>query len=112
MSSKPEFGRKVLPLRQRPHEFLKMVHELAADSRNIAWSQHARERFEQRGISIRMALDVLRNGRISGEIVAGNMAGEWKAKIVNLVPGRREVGVVAILVKESRVFVKTVEWED
>lgn len=91
---------------------MQIVHSLAEDTRNIAWSAHARERFAERGITNRMAVTVLRNGSIKGEIVPGNAAGEWRAKMLYPIPGRREVGVVMILVKESRILVKTVMWED
>ena len=67
---------------------------------------------DERGIENRVALNVLRKGYIKGAITPGKDAGEWKAKIVRQVPGRREVGVVTILVKNRSVFVKTVEWED
>ena len=102
----------VLPLKRRPHDFLALVRELSADSKNVKWSRHARDRFGQRDITNRMALDVLRMGQIRGDIVAGKNVGEWKAKIVFPIPGRREVGVVTVVEKESRIFVKTVEWED
>ena len=59
-----------------------------------------------------MALDVILRGEISGKIVCGAEAGEWKAKIVAPIAGRRAMGVATILVKESLIFVKTVEWED
>lgn len=112
MSRKPDAEQNILPLRQRPHIFLSLVHDLAQDSKNIAWSAHARKRFSGRDISNRMAVTVLRNGQIKGDIVPGKMAGEWKAKLFFPIPGRREVGVAMILIKEQRIFVKTVEWED
>ena len=92
--------------------FLQLVRNLAGDTRNVKWSAHARERFEERDISNRMALDVIRKGEISGDIVAGRMAGEWRAKLTYPIPGRREVGVAIILIRETRTLVKTVEWED
>jgi hypothetical protein len=112
MSSEDNKNNKILPMKQRPHVFLKTVRDLAADSGNIRWSNHARKRFCERDISNRMAVNVLRKGRISGDIVAGKFAGEWKAKLVYPFPGKREVGVATILQKGSRIYVKTVEWED
>lgn len=38
--------------------------------------------------------------------------GEWKAKIVRNVKGRRDVGAVVLLVRNDYLIVKTVEWED
>jgi hypothetical protein len=102
----------VLPLSQRPHVFLATVRRLAAVQANINWSGHARKRFAGRDITIRMALDVLSRGGISGKIVCGENVGEWKAKIIAPITGRRTMGVATILVRESLIFVKTVEWED
>jgi hypothetical protein len=66
----------------------------------------------ERGITDRVALDVLRTGYLKGEIEPGKNPGEWKAKICKQVKGRREVGVVTIVLRARRLFVKTVEWED
>jgi len=38
--------------------------------------------------------------------------GEWKCKMVYPIRGAREVGVVTIILKSDRLFIKTVEWED
>jgi Domain of unknown function (DUF4258) len=96
----------------RPDEFEDRVRNLAAVTGRVAWSAHARERMEERDISIRVALTVLREGRVSGPIEPGQSAGEWKAKIVRNVKGRRDVGVVVVIIRNDRLFVKTVEWED
>lgn len=66
----------------------------------------------QREISDRMALAVLRNGYVKGDVVPGDQTGEWKVKIADRVKGSREVGVVTIIISERRLLVKTVEWED
>ena len=102
----------VVPLKPNPDTFLARIQQLAETTANVRWSYHARERMEERGISIRVALTVIRHGAIMGQIEPGTSPGEWKAKIVRNVRGRRDVGVVVILVKDSRLFVKTVEWED
>lgn len=112
MSRKPDTEQNILPLRQRPHVFLRIVYGLAENSDNIKWSAHARERFSERDITNRMAVTVLQKGSIRGDIVPGKNAGEWKAKMAYPIPGRREVGVAMILVNERSIFVKTVEWED
>lgn len=111
MEPKPD-QHVVLPLSQRPHVFLKTLRRLAAVQANIHWSRHARQRFAERDITIRMALDVLARGEICGRIVCGEKAGEWAAKIIAPITGRRTMGVATILVRESLILVKTVEWED
>ena len=57
-------------------------------------------------------LDVLRTGFVKGDIEPGRNPGEWKAKMVKEMKGRREIGVVTIVIDGHRLFVKTVEWED
>jgi hypothetical protein len=89
-----------------------MIRTLAADSDNIAWSDHALSRMPERGIPDVVALDVLRTGYSKGEIEAGKNPGEWKVKMTKPIKGRREVGVVVLTVRNARLFVKTVEWED
>jgi len=56
-------------------------------------------------------LRVLRSGTICGEPEPAEL-GEWKCKIVMKLKGAREVGVLAIILRNKRLFVKTVEWED
>ena len=96
----------------RPHHARKLIRELALDTSNVAWSKHAHERMLERGITDRVALDVLRTGDVKGEIEPGKNPGEWKAKMCKHIKGRREVGVVTIIMRAKRLYVKTVEWED
>ena len=88
------------------------IHELAAVSRNVGWGDHTRDRMEQRDITDRMMFEVLRTGTLRGDISPGARPGEWKCKIVKQMKGRRELGVVTVVVRDQRLFVKTVEWED
>lgn len=103
---------KIMPFALRPREFESQVRRLASDTKKIKWSDHARERMEERDIPIRVALTVLREGAVMGKVEPGKFTGEWKGKMVLQVKGRREVGVVTILVRDSFIRVKTVEWED
>src|SRR5689334_15079494 len=89
-----------------------MVHQLAQSTDNISWSDHALERMEEREISDVVAVDVLRYGTSKGAIEPGKNPGEWKVKMTMPVKGRREVGVVVLTVRNARLYVKTVEWED
>ena len=65
-----------------------------------------------REITDRMMFEVLRTGRIVGEVTPGLYPGEWKAKMCKQMKGRREVGVATIVVNNNYLFIKTVEWED
>jgi hypothetical protein len=85
---------------------------MAAKSENVSFGKHARERMEERGITDREAIRVLRTGELRGDIETGTKRGEWKCKFVAPIKGSREIGVITIVLVNSRLFVKTVEWED
>lgn len=103
---------KVAYVAPRPDEMLDRIQQLAKDSKNVWFSTHAEDRMEERGITDLEALRVLRSGSISGPIEPGRSEGEWKCKIVAPIKGRREVGVVTLLIRNRKLRVKTVEWED
>lgn len=96
----------------RPDEMLDRIQNLAKQSKNVAFSSHAEDRMEERGITDLDTLRVLRSGSIKGAIEPGAYEGEWKCKVVAPVKGRREVGVVTLLIRNRKLRVKTVEWED
>ena len=100
------------PKPPNPASFAKRVREIAAKSENVAFGTHARERMEERGITDRDAIEVLRTGELKGDIEPGTNGGEWKCKFIAPIKGSREIGVVTILLINGRLFVKTVEWED
>jgi|SRR5580700_5120794 hypothetical protein len=102
----------VLAFRPSPQKAAEIIRKLAADSRNVAWSIHALERMLERDITDEMALAVLRNGYVAGEVVPGQNAGEWKVKMTKDIKGRREIGVVTLIIRAQRLLVKTAEWED
>lgn len=107
-----EAQQRVLRLKPRLAEFEERVHNLAEKSEQVRWSRHALERMTERDIPLRVALEVLRRGYVVGHIEPGSNPGEWKAKIVRNVKGQRDVGVIAITVRNDHILVKTVEWED
>lgn len=107
----------VVPFKPRPSEIEKTIRTLALDSRNVRWKAvsyetHAESRMEWRDITDRMMFEVLRTGFVKGEIDPGLYPGEWKAKMAKQMKGTREVGVVTIVIKNRKLFIKTVEWED
>jgi hypothetical protein len=110
--TEPPSSTNVSPMGPNPAEFTRRVRELAANSENVSWSAHAWERMEERGISIRVAETVLKEGMVAGTVEAGRRPGEWQAKIVHAIRGRRDIGVVVLIIRNNRLKVKTVEWED
>lgn len=108
----PKRSAQVVPYRPNSAGLLKAIRILAAKSENVSFGKHARDRMQERGITDREALQVLRSGELKGDIVQGTNAGEWKCKIVAKIKGSRSIGVVTIYLEPVRLFVKTVEWED
>jgi hypothetical protein len=98
--------------RPRPEKLRDLIHRLAADTRNIIWTDHAEQRMVERDITDRTVVDVLRTGSLKGRIEPGCNPGEWKVKMVKEVKGRREAGVVVLTIRNQRLLVKTAEWED
>lgn len=101
-----------LPFKPPRGRLEKRIREIAKDDEKITWSDHAFDRIDERDITIRDALTVLLTGLIDGEIEQGRSLGEWKCKMTKRMKGRREIGVVVIIIKDEELFVKTVEWED
>jgi len=96
----------------RPEVVRDLVHNLAQNTSNIQWRRHAQERMVERDITDEMALEILRQGYVKGEITPGEQPDELKVKMVRHIKGRREVGVVVVVVKSLTLRVITVEWED
>lgn len=91
---------KTAPTRE---ELLVRVRNLAANSANIRWEHpHIRQRMDERNISMRQALEVLRKGKaISGP--TQDDYGDWRLKLLRKVAGRRVQVVVAVLEKHLTV---------
>ena len=109
MSEKPS---PVTSFNLRPADLEARIHELATVSARVAVSRHAIERMIERGITDRMMFVTLRGGRLVGSVEPGKRSGEWKCKMVMEMRGRREMGVVTLVIGAERLLVKTVEWED
>ena len=108
---------KISSFKPRPHQLEKTIRTLAVNSANVRWQAttyetHAAGRQDWRDITDRMMFEVLRTGYLKGDIEPGQNPGEWKAKMCKQMKGRREVGVVTVVIRNERLFIKTVEWED
>jgi hypothetical protein len=106
---------QVAEFRPRVRDIENLIRELAKDSRNVRWRSqqyetHVASRMDWRDITDQMMFEVLRTGYVNGDITPGRAPGEWKAKMCKVMKGRREVGVVTIVINQKRLFVKTVEW--
>lgn len=108
---------KIEKFRPIPAKLERRIRELAQDSNNVRWRSrnydtHTESRMDWRDITDKMMFEVLRTGYLTGEIEAGKNEGEWKTKMCKRMKGQREVGVVTIIIRNERLFIKTVEWED
>ncbi len=92
---------------------MKIIRRLAGEGK-VGYSFHAfHERSEERDIDLQDALAVLREGMIKDDIVPGNNPGEWKCKVVDTPEGSsRAIGVVVVVIRQQRLLIVTVEWED
>jgi hypothetical protein len=108
----PPSHRKILAMVPRRAALEKRVHELAEDSGNIIWTDHFWVRADERGFTTLDALRILRAGFVGDEIKPGKAPGEWKCKLTKKLKGRREAGVVVIVINNQGLSVTTIEWED
>jgi hypothetical protein len=101
----------VTPLRLTRGVAEKRIRKAAQASENVILGNHARQRMLERGIDDVDVHRVLRTGGIVEDPEPAE-TGEWKCKFVQKVRGGRDVGVVVIILRDGKLFVKTVEWED
>lgn len=95
-----------------PGALMKRIRELAKEGA-VSWRTHVFERSEQRDIDINDALAVLRLGEIEGPIEPGINPGEWKCKVTAKPDTTsRRLGVALVVIRNERLFLVTVEWED
>ena len=99
----------IIPFRPPPsHEDAEeRVRELARNTGNIFWSEHAQERMTEREIFMREALGTIREGRIDGKVVHDG-PDRWKMTLRRRHAGRTVQVVVAISDSEGRLDVITV----
>lgn len=87
------------------------MRELAADSGNIIWTSHVRQRMLERDVDSTRVLEVPRKGDVDDAPEPAQKQGDWRVKVTLLQRTGRTAGVVTI-VKQGNRLVLTVEWED
>jgi len=96
------------------HQLMAVIRSLL-EHESIVLLDHAEERMLERDIDMLDVLRVLKTGEIVGAIEAGVGSEEWKCKVIaspRYPEIKRDIGVVTIVVRSSRLLIKTVEWED
>lgn len=104
-------GSGVASFRLTPRVAETRIHKAALKTENVIFGDHIQERMEERGITDVQVLDILRTGMIFDQPELTDF-GEWKCKIVKELRGRRDAGVIVVILTNSKLFLKTVEWED
>lgn len=110
MSDAPEAG-TVAPFRLTASVAQSRIRQIASVTQNVIWGAHARARMAERDLLDIDILRVLRGGYVE-EAPEKTPSGEWKCKVTLKIRGGRTAGVVVILLRNDRLFLKTVEWED
>lgn len=95
-----------LPLRLNDGNALRLLRDIAADSSNVIFTRHARQRMRERKVSPKQVLDCLKLGIVS-EPVALDVHGNWKLTVSHHVAGQQLNVAVAIDVP-SRAIIITV----
>src|SRR5262245_36456508 len=100
-----------------PGALLATIRRLSKE-RKIAYLDHGEfrleTRFKEMGFDVFDLCNVLEHGVIVGKIQPGKKEGEWKVKLAAALEegAGRKMGVVAFVVRQKRLLIKTVEWED
>jgi hypothetical protein len=106
--------RKVVPMARkppRPGALANRIRALVEDGA-FSFSSHAFDGQNERDFDLGDALEVLTNGMIEGEIVAGIDAGEWQCKMIGKVEkSSRRLGVVTVVIRDLHVFMTKIAWE-
>ncbi|MCZ7885841.1 DUF4258 domain-containing protein [Agrobacterium salinitolerans] len=111
MSEDDNANRKIAVFRLTARVAEERIHAVARDSANVIFGDHALQRMDERGIPDVQVLDILRTGYVLKDPEKTEYD-EWKCKVVKEIRGRRQAGVVTIILNNGRLFLKTVEWED
>ena len=82
MTDKPSAEKAVVPFRLTAGAAQKRVRELAQNSSNLLWTDHIKQRMQDRGIDTDAVLRILREGDVEEEPTEAKKPGDWKIKMV------------------------------
>lgn len=87
------------------------IRELAQLSENIIFGDEALDDMVERSITDVQVLEILLGGFVADRPEATEF-GDWKCKVTKELRGRREAAAVVVIMRNARLFLKSVEWED
>jgi hypothetical protein len=100
-------------MRPRPDELQRRIRQLAADSGNVIFTDHAADRMVERGIDDKDVFRILETGLVDiHSIDPAKEPGDWKCKVTQRMKGSREVGVITVVSSGDKLIIITTEWED
>lgn len=103
---------KRIKARRFREDIVARVRDLATRGK-IFWSDHAFDRVDLRDINDLVAKRIIERGELKNDhIEPGDNEGEWRLTMVDRVKPNRDAGVVVVVIKDKRLLVVTVEWED
>ena len=76
-------------------EIVARVRELARNTFNITWTEHALERLDERGVTTRQVLSTLRLGEAERD-PSPDQDGDWEVVLIKRSAGRLVRAVVAL----------------
>jgi len=105
-------NRPILALRQSEAEAIIRRRITDENTANVIFTDHAWDRVSERDITREDVFKVLRTGHCNEEPFQ-NEKKNWQVTIVKRMSGRREVGVVTIILdNDEKLVIRTVEWMD
>jgi len=88
-----------------------LIKQIVEDTEKVFFSNHAKERQEERDIIDMDVFNILRKGYVNDDPTL-NENGDWECKIIYKLRGSRTAGVVVVFFVDGELLIKTVEWED
>lgn len=89
----------------------RIVRDRAKNPANVIFGTHAWERANERSITFDDVFTILESGHIDGSPIK-TAQGEWKCTLTRLIVGTRSAGVVTIILRRDKLFIKTIMWMD
>lgn|SRR5690606_5994426 len=99
---------KFKPTEVRP-EIQRIAHE---DTQYVEFLDHALERMEQRGITVRQVMRVLRDGEQQGDAVwCTDKERGWRCKLTRITAGDKITVVTKLVQRENSTCLIVTTWE-
>ena len=89
----------------------RIVRVRAEISGDVIFTDHARERMDERGFTDGDVLTTLRKGGIY-DTPFRNESGDWQVEVERRMPGGRDAVAITVVPHGTKLVVRTVMWRD